>query len=181
MLKDKHILLGVTGGIAAYKTAALASLLTREGVNVKTVMTSHATQLVTPKTFQAVTGQAVYTSLWHETSQSSMEHIDLVDWADACVVAPATANIIAKTVHGLCDDLLSTLLCVAWEKPRLFAPAMNTRMWQNTVTQKNVAFLLELGIQIIGPNPGRLACGTQGPGRMAEPEEILQAIQAIFN
>lgn len=180
MLKDKHILLGVTGGIAAYKAAALASRLSSEGVIVKTVMTNHATHLVTPKTFQAVTGQPVYTSLWHDASHSNMEHIDLVDWADACIVAPATANIMAKTVHGLCDDLLSTLLCVAWEKPRLFAPAMNTRMWQNPVTQKNVTLLLELGIQIIGPNPGRLACGTQGPGRMAEPEEILQRIQAIL-
>ncbi len=180
MLTDKCILLGVTGGIAAYKAATLASRLTSEGAIVKTVMTTHATQLVTPKTFQAVTGQPVYTTLWHDTSQSSMEHIDLIDWSDICVVAPATANIIAKTAHGLCDDLLSTLLCVAWEKPRLFAPAMNTRMWQNPVTQKNLAQIKELGIQMSGPNSGRLACGTQGPGRMAEPEEILQAVQALL-
>jgi phosphopantothenoylcysteine decarboxylase/phosphopantothenate--cysteine ligase len=180
MLAGKHILLGVTGGIAAYKAAALASRLTGRGAIVKTVMTEHATRLVTPRTFQAVTGQPVYTSLWHDASASSMEHIDLVDWADVCVVAPATANIIAKTVHGLCDDLLSTLLCVAWEKPRLFAPAMNTHMWQNPVTQKNVALLADMGIQMIGPNPGRLACGTQGPGRMAEPEDILQSLETLL-
>jgi phosphopantothenoylcysteine synthetase/decarboxylase len=177
MLTDKHILLGVTGGIAAYKAAALASRLTGEGAVVKTVMTDHATQLVSARTFQAVTGQPVYTTLWHNASGSSMEHIDLVDWADACVVAPATANIIAKTVHGLCDDLLSTLLCVAWETPRIFAPAMNTHMWQNPTTQKNVAQLADLNVQLIGPNAGRLACGTLGPGRMAEPDEILQSIQ----
>ena len=180
MLTDKHILLGVTGGIAAYKTAALASRLTSEGARVKTVMTEHATQLVGPRTFQAVTGQPVYTSLWQNTSQSNMEHIDLVDWADACVVAPATANIIAKTVHGLCDDLLSTLLCVAWETPRLFAPAMNTRMWNNPTTQQNVAQLAQLDITVTGPNPGRLACGDEGLGRMAEPEEILQALQTLL-
>lgn len=180
MLTDKHILLGVTGGIAAYKAAALASRLTGLGAIVKTVMTDHATQLVTPKTFQAVTGQPVYTSLWHDASESNMEHIDLVDWADACVVAPATANIIAKTVHGLCDDLLSTLLCVAWERPRLFAPAMNSRMWQNPVTRKNAALLKDMGIRMIGPSSGRLACGTQGPGRMAEPEEILQSLQTLL-
>jgi phosphopantothenoylcysteine synthetase/decarboxylase len=180
MLTDKHILLGVTGGIAAYKAAALASHLTGRGAIVKTVMTDHATQLVGPRTFQAVTGQPVYTSLWHDTTQSSMEHIALVDWADGCVVAPATANIIAKTVHGLCDDLLSTLLCVAWETPRLFAPAMNTRMWDNPVTQKNITQLANMGTSIIGPNPGRLACGTEGLGRMAEPEEILQAIETLL-
>ena len=180
MLTDKHILLGVTGGVAAYKAAALASRLTGDGAVVKTVMTDHATQLVSARTFQAVTGQPVYTSLWHATSRSSMEHIDLVDWADACVVAPATANIIAKTVHGLCDDLLSTLLCVAWQTPRLFAPAMNTRMWENPVTQKNTTQLANMGVSLVGPNPGRLACGTEGLGRMAEPEEILQAVQTLF-
>jgi len=180
MLTDKHILLGVTGGIAAYKAAALASRLTAEGAIVKTVMTDHATQLVSAITFQAVTRQPVYTSLWHETSQSSMEHIDLVEWADACIVAPATANIIAKTAHGLCDDLLSTLLCVAWETPRLFAPAMNTHMWENPVTQKNTAQLAQLGITLIGPTPGRLACGTEGLGRMAEPEDILQTLQTLL-
>ena len=180
MLTDKHILLGVTGGIAAYKTAALASRLTGEGAIVKTVMTKHATKLVTPKTFQAITGQPVYTSLWHGSSQPSMEHIDLVDWADGCVVAPATANIIAKTVHGQCDDLLSTLLCVAWEIPRLFAPSMNTRMWQNPVTQKNVGQLAAMNIKLVGPTAGRLACGTTGPGRIAEPEEILQSIQTLL-
>lgn len=181
MLKDKHIVLGVTGGIAAYKAAALASRLTSQGAQVKTVMTRHAAELVTPKTFHAVTGQAVYTSLWHDESNPNMEHIDLADWAEACVVAPATANIVGKTVHGICDDLLSTLLCVLWERPRLFAPAMNTRMWQNPVTQKNMALLKELNIHTVGPNAGRLACGTQGPGRMAEPEEIIQSLDALLN
>jgi phosphopantothenoylcysteine synthetase/decarboxylase len=178
---SRCILLGVSGGIAAYKAADLASKLTGAGYSVYTMMTQNACQLVGPKTFEAVTGNPVYTSLWSAPEEFKIGHIDLASRADLVVVAPATANIIAKTAGGLCDDLLSTTLCACWQKPVLFAPAMNTRMWTNPVVQKNVAILKkDLKVQFIGPAVGRLACGDTGPGRMAEPADILKAIQKII-
>lgn len=179
MLNNRHILLGVTGGVAAYKAVDLAGKLTAAGAEVKTVMTEAACRLVGPKSFEAVTQSNVFTTLWSNTEAFRINHITLADWADVVVVAPATANIIAKVAQGLCDDLLSTTLCVCWARPMLFAPAMNTRMWENPATQANVETLKKRGFQIIGPEEGRLACGTSGLGRMSEPRDIMDAIEKI--
>ncbi len=179
MLKDIHILLGVTGGIAAYKAVDLASRLTAAGAGVRTVMTASACRLVVPKSFEAVTCAPVFTSLWNDPEGYRSTHISLADWAQLVVVAPATADIIGKVAHGICDDLLSTTLCACWATPTLFAPAMNTRMWENPAMQRNVETLRGLGIRLVGPVAGRLACGTEGMGRMAEPGEILAALEAL--
>jgi phosphopantothenoylcysteine decarboxylase/phosphopantothenate--cysteine ligase len=177
----KTVLLGVSGGIAAYKAVDLASKLVGAGFAVHTVMTANACELVGAKSFEAVTGNAVYSSLWSAPQEFRIGHISLAEAADVVVVAPATANIIAKAAGGICDDLLSTTLCVCWQKPVLFAPAMNTRMWNNPIVKKNVAILKkELKVQFIGPAEGRLACGETGPGRMAEPADILRRIQEIL-
>ena len=177
---SKVILLGVSGGVAAYKAVELASKLTAAGYAVHTVMTQNACELVGPKSFEAVTGNAVYTSLWSAPQEFRIGHISLAEAADVVVVAPATANIIAKAACGICDDLLSTTLCACWQKPILFAPAMNTRMWTNPIVQKDVAILKkELKVQFIGPEEGRLACGEIGAGRMAEPAEIIKAIECL--
>ena len=174
-LDKVRVLLGVSGGIAAYKAIDLASKMTGAGAEVRTVMTENALRLVCAKSFEAVTGQPVYTSLW-ESQEYKIGHVNLTDWADIVVVTPATANIISKAANGICDDLLSTVLCACWEKPTLFAPAMNDRMWANPMVQKNVKTLASMGIELIGPRHGRLACGTEGVGRMAEPQEILDAV-----
>jgi phosphopantothenoylcysteine decarboxylase/phosphopantothenate--cysteine ligase len=175
-LSGVNILLGVSGGIAAYKAADLASKLTGAGAVVNAVMTANACELVTPKTFEAVTGRAVHTSLWSAPEEFRIGHISLADQAEIVIVAPATANIIAKMATAIADDLLSTTLCAAWNKPTLVAPAMNNNMWSNPAVQANVQKLCERGVQIIGPETGRLACGTDGVGRMAEPAAILEAI-----
>jgi phosphopantothenoylcysteine synthetase/decarboxylase len=179
MLKDCNILLGVTGGVAAYKAADLASKLTAAGAAVRTIMTEAACELVTPRSFEAVTRASVYTTLWTATEEHTGAHIALADWAKIIVVAPATADIIAKAAHGICDDLLSTTLCVCWSKPILLAPAMNTRMWDNPAVQRNVDALKQMGVRLVGPAAGRLACGTEGVGRMVEPSEILDEITKI--
>jgi len=179
MLKNCNILLGVTGGVAAYKAVDLASKLTAAGAGVRTIMTEAACQLVTPKSFEAVTRSPVYTTLWTPTEEFDSAHIALADWAKIVVVAPATADIIAKAANGICDDLLSTTLCVCWSKPVLFVPAMNTRMWDNPAVQRNIETLKQMGSRLIGPCSGRLACGTEGVGRMAEPAEIVEEIDKI--
>jgi len=179
MLKDLHILLGVTGGIAAYKAVDLASKLTSAGAQVRTVMTESACRLVGPKSFEAVTAAPVYTSLWSDPQGHSSAHIALADWARIVVVAPAGADIIGKAAHGICDDLLSTTLCVCWATPTLLAPAMNTRMWENPAVQRNIETLRGMGVRLVGPASGRLACGTEGLGRMAEPQEIFTAIEEL--
>ena len=176
MAEKPKILLGVAGGIAAYKVVGLASQLCAEGASVKTVMTHNATQLVGPMSFEAVTHAPVLTDLWKDATDYSIEHIDLVDWADIVVVAPATANIIGKIAHAICDDLLSTILCACWKKPVLIAPAMNVNMWDNPAVQKNIETLSSMGFQILGPEEGPLACGVVGMGRMAEPDQIQAAI-----
>ena len=176
-LNGMKVLLGITGGIAAYKAADLASKLTGGGATVRTVMTEAACNLVGPATLEAVTGQPVYTSLWTGPGDFKINHIHLVDWADCIVIAPATADMIAKIACGICDDLLSTTLCTCWDKKVLLAPAMNTQMWANPIMQKNLKVLTgELNYQTIGPEQGRLACGTTGPGRMAEVPTILEAL-----
>jgi phosphopantothenoylcysteine synthetase/decarboxylase len=173
-LDGVKIMLAVSGGIAAYKAIDLASKLTADGAEVRTVLTENALHLVGAKSFEAVTGGPVYTNLW-EQEEFKIGHINLADWADVVVVAPATANIIGKFANGICDDLLSTTLCACWAKPMLFAPAMNDKMWANPAVQENVKFAERIGVQLIGPRQGRLACGAEGIGRMAEPQEILEA------
>jgi phosphopantothenoylcysteine decarboxylase/phosphopantothenate--cysteine ligase len=178
-LSGVNVLLGVSGGIAAYKAADLASKLTGAGAVVSVVMTANACELVTPKTFEAVTGRAVHTSLWSEPEEFRIGHISLADQADIVVVAPATANIIAKMALAMADDLLSTTLCASWNKPTLVAPAMNNNMWSNPAVQANVEKLRGRGVELIGPETGRLACGTEGVGRMTEPATILEVVERM--
>ncbi len=178
-LTDVNILLGVTGGVAAYKAVDLASKLTSAGAKVDCIMTKNARKLIRPKSFEAVTGRAVYTSMWNKPTDYKIDHIALAETADIVVIAPATANIIAKTANGICDDLLSTTLCACWDKPVLIAPSMNSNMWTSPAVQKNVETIKQAGFRIIGPETGRLACGTEGIGRMAEPDDILKEIENI--
>ena len=173
------VLLGVSGGVAVFKAVDLASKLTAAGAFVDTVMTENACKFVLPKSFEAVTGRAVYTSMWENPAGFQIEHIRLADSADVVVVAPATANIIGKAANGICDDLLSTALCACWQKKVLFAPAMNEKMWTNPAVQKNVKILKEMSFEIIGPEKGRLACGTEGIGRMAEVADIIGRLEKI--
>jgi len=183
MLDNINVLLGVTGGVAAYKAVDLASKLTAAGASINTVMTENACRLVSPKSFEAVTRSAVFTTMWSTAERYQISHIDLADWADIVVVAPATANIIAKAANGICDDLLSTILCACWPLMQsgaaLLAPAMNNNMWSNPAVQKNVKTVEKMGYQLIGPVEGRLACGAEGIGRMSEPQDILKAIEKI--
>ncbi len=174
---DAKVLLGVSGGIAAYKAVALASKLTACGADVKVVMTDSARELIMPKSFEAVTGNQVMTDLWACPEEYEIGHISLADWANIVVIAPATANIIGKLANGICDDLLSTVLCAAICKPMIVAPAMNNNMWNNPAVQKNIETLRQMNIQQIGPAEGRLACGTEAIGRMSEPQEIIEKIK----
>ena len=171
----KRVLLGVTGGIAAYKSCELVRLLGREGARVRVVLTESATRFVTPLTFQALSGNPVRVDLFDEAHESAMGHIELARWAEQLVVAPATADFIARLAHGHADDLLTTL-CLASEAPLLIAPAMNHRMWLHPATRENVALLESRGVEFVGPEAGEQACGESGPGRMSEPEEILGRI-----
>jgi phosphopantothenoylcysteine decarboxylase/phosphopantothenate--cysteine ligase len=175
----RRVLLGVTGGIAAYKVAELARLLMRNNVDVRVAMTDAATKFVTPVTFQALTGKPVVTELWDPSFEDNMAHIELSRGVDAIVVAPATADFLAKVAHGICDDLLTTV-CVARSCPLLVAPAMNVEMWENAATQRNVATLRGDGVAILGPAAGDQACGEVGMGRMLEPDELLQAVLSFF-
>ena len=179
MTQNKRLLLGVTGGIAAYKVAELTRLLVQDGVEVQVVMTEAAARFVGPATFQALSGNTVYTDLWDARFENNMAHIDLSRGADLILVAPASADFIAKLVHGRADDLLSTL-CLARECPLLVAPAMNRQMWENPATQRNIAQLEQDGATILGPESGEQACGETGMGRMLEPEALLDDIRASF-
>ena len=175
----RRLLLGVSGGIAAYKVAELARLLQRNNVEVQVAMTEAATRFVTPATFQALTGKPVATDLWDANFPNNMAHIELSRGVDGILIAPASADFIAKIAHGLADDLLSTT-CVARNCPLLVAPAMNVEMWENAATQRNVAMLRADGVAILGPAAGDQACGEVGMGRMLEPEDLLQAVLAFF-
>ena len=172
MLKNKRILIGVGGGIAVYRIAELARLLIKQGAEVRCVMTKSACEFVTPLTFEALTGQAVHTELFDLTSEREMGHIQLARWADAVVIAPATANLITKLAYGIADDLLTTIMQVN-DKPVLIAPAMNHSMWESSATQQNIATLKSRNIRFSGPVSGELACGEVGSGRLNEPETIL--------
>lgn len=178
-LQDKRIVLGVTGGVAAYKACELARLLGKAGAVVDVVMTAAGTRFVAPLTFQALTGRPVYTTLWDAPQENGMAHIDLTRGADAVIVAPATADFIAKLAHGFADDLLSSL-CLARDCPLLVAPAMNRQMWENPATQRNVAQLRADGTAIFGPAAGEQACGEVGEGRMLEAAELCDALVAFF-
>jgi phosphopantothenoylcysteine decarboxylase/phosphopantothenate--cysteine ligase len=173
----KRVVLGVTGGIAAFKAAELARLFVKAGVAVDVAMTEAATRFVTPMTFQALTGRPVATDLWTSGAANAMDHIELSRGADLVVVAPASADFLAKLAHGRADDLLSTL-CLARECPLLVAPAMNVQMWQNAATQRNVAQLRADGVAILGPDAGDQACGEVGDGRMLEAQAIFDAVVA---
>ncbi len=173
-LAGKEILLCVTGGIACYKAADLTSKLVQAGAGVTVAMTESAGRFVQPLTFQTLTARQVYTTLWQSSEDYRSQHLSLNDRAELMIVAPATANTLAKMVAGLADDLVSSMALSAHGAcPILIAPAMNTRMWQAPPTQRNIRTLEEWGIHCVGPGEGRLACNTTGPGRMAEPAEIL--------
>lgn len=179
MLQGKKIVLGVTGGIAVYKAVDLVSRLRKAGCEVRVVMTEHAQQFVTPLTFKEISGNAVATSMWNANQEFNVEHIALANWADAFLVAPATANILAKMTCGIADDLLSTTLLAA-QAPIVVCPAMNTGMYQNPATQENIAKLQERGVTVMPPAVGHLACGTSGPGRLPEPQQIVEFMSAFF-
>jgi phosphopantothenoylcysteine decarboxylase/phosphopantothenate--cysteine ligase len=172
-----RILLGITGGIAAYKGAELARQLIKAGAQVQVVMTEGALRFITAQTFQALTGRTVRHSLWDEQAESAMGHIELARWADAIVIAPASANFLARLAQGMADDLLSTL-CLASDRPLYAAPAMNRLMWANPATQANLATLRGRGLHLIGPGSGAQACGEVGEGRMSEPEGIAAEVLA---
>jgi len=178
-LTGKRILLGITGGIAAYKAAELARLLVKAGADVRVAMTEAATHFVGSATMQALSGQAVWTDLWDPRVNDAMGHIELSRDRDLILVAPASADFMAKLAHGLCDDLLSTL-CVARRCPLMVAPAMNVEMWQNAATVRNTEALRADGVQIVGPASGGQACGEMGMGRMTEPADILADVQFFF-
>jgi len=178
-LVNKKIVLGISGGIAAYKSAELARALIQEGAEVQVVMTEAAQQFITPITMQALTGKLVFTNQWDDRIANNMAHIELSRQADAILIAPASADLIAKLSLGLADDLLSTL-CLARDCPLLIAPAMNLQMWAHPATQRSITRLNSDGITILGPSSGDQACGEVGIGRMLEPSEICEQLIAFF-
>ena len=178
-MQGKHILLGVTGGIAAYKSPDLVRRLREHGAEVQVVMTRAAREFVTPTTFQAVSGRAVRSDLWDASAEAAMGHIELARWADAVLIAPASADFLARLAAGLADDLLTTL-CLATEAPIAVAPAMNHLMWSNAATRANIATLAGRSVQILGPGVGDQACGESGEGRMLEPLDLAERLQALL-
>jgi phosphopantothenoylcysteine decarboxylase/phosphopantothenate--cysteine ligase len=179
-LSGKHILLGVTGGIAAYKSAELVRQLRRQGAEVRVVMTAAATEFVTALTFQALSAHPVHTDLLDAGEEAAMGHIELARWADVLLIAPATADFIARLVAGRADDLL-TAVCLACDATVAVAPAMNRAMWDNPATRDNIMTLEQRGIRVLGPAEGVQACGESGPGRMLEPAELVTGIPALFD
>src|SRR5262245_31453968 len=179
-MQGKRILLGVTGGIAAYKSPDLVRRLRDRGAEVQVVMTKAAGEFITPMTFQAVSGRPVRTDLWDPAAEAAMGHIELARWAELIVVAPATAGFLAKLATGQADDLLSTL-CLASEAPVVVAPAMNRVMWTNPATQANVETLKQRRITVLGPAAGDQACGEVGEGRMLEPLEIADRAESLIS
>ncbi len=179
MLKDKNIILGVTGGIAAYKCVDLVSRLRKQGANVHVILTKGAQNFVTETAMREISGNPVVTSMWQGIQQYDVEHIALAQLADVVLVAPATANVIAKCACGMADDMLTTTL-LATKAPVFFAPAMNTNMYENSITQQNLHTLQERGCHIIEPAAGHLACGTSGVGRMPEPQELVEVLADFF-
>ncbi|GIR52793.1 MAG: hypothetical protein CM15mP62_02640 [Rhodospirillaceae bacterium] len=179
MLKGKRILLIVTGGIAAFKSLELVRQIRTAGGEVRAILTKSATEFVTPLSLQALTEDRVYSDIFSLTDESEMGHIQLSRNSDLILVAPATANFLAKMRLGICDDLASTVV-LATDKPVMVAPAMNVRMWDHAATQENIITLKDRNIKFIGPDEGEMACGEYGLGRMSEPTEIVNAIQSIL-
>ena len=177
-LQHRRILLGVSGGIAAYKACELTRRLREAGAEVRVALTANAARFVTPLTFQALSGQPVRADLWDEAAEMGMGHLELARWAQRIVIAPASADVIAKLAHGFADDLLTTL-CLASEAPLAIAPAMNHRMWRHPATQANIATLRTRGVAILGPEDGPLAEGESGPGRLMEPQAIAAALAQL--
>lgn len=175
----KKLVLGITGGIAAYKAAELVRLLVKQGIDVQVVMTQSAREFITPITLQALSGKPVFTEMWDGSIANGMPHIELSRTADAILIAPASANFLSKLVHGSADDLLSTL-CLARDCPLIVAPAMNKQMWENPATQRNIQQLQADDIKVIGPDAGEQACGEIGLGRMIEPAEIAEWLSTAF-
>ncbi len=178
-LRGRHLILGVSGGIAAYKAAELARLLVKAGAEVQVVMTAAATEFIGPLTFQALTGKAVRSQLFDPVHEAAMGHIELARWADMIIIAPTTADLMARLVHGQGDDLLTTLV-LASKAPLAIAPAMNQQMWADNTTQANLAELRQRGVLIWGPAAGEQACGDVGPGRLLEPTEIAALVAGQF-
>jgi len=178
MLKNKNILLGITGGIAAYKAVELAGKLTKQGAVVKTIMTKNACEFVSPITFKSITHQPVITKMFDLDAE--IEHISLADWADISVIAPATANIIGKVASGIADDLLSTTI-MATISPVLFVPSMNVHMYENPIVQENISKLSEFGYFFMEPDSGKLACGYEGKGRFPETSEIVYFVKTYLH
>ena len=179
-LEGKQVVLGVTGGIAAYKACELCSRLKKAGAQVYVIMTKNACQFVSPLTFETLSNHPVVTDTFARPETWEVEHVALAKRADVFVIAPATANILAKMAHGIADDMLSTTV-LATRAPILAAPAMNTGMWENQATQENVALLRKRGVQFVGPEGGYLACGDTGAGRMSEPKDIFTAVEALLS
>jgi phosphopantothenoylcysteine decarboxylase/phosphopantothenate--cysteine ligase len=180
LLSGKRIVLGITGGIAAYKSAELVRRLREQGAAVRVVMTAGAVEFITPLTLQALSGNPVATDLLDPAAEAAMGHIELARWADAVLVAPATANFIARRVHGRGDDLLSAV-CLATDAPQAVAPAMNRGMWEDPATRANIATLEARGIRVFGPADGSQACGDSGPGRLLEPGELAEQLAGLFS
>lgn len=178
-LNGKRVVLGVTGGIAAYKVAELLRLMVRDGAEVQVAMTEAATHFVTPTTFQALSGKPVFVDQWDARMSNAMAHIDLSRRADLVLVAPASADFLARVSNGMADDLLATMV-LARDCPLLIAPAMNRQMWENPATQRNIQQLRADGVVVMGPGSGEQACGEVGAGRMLEPEEILEGVREFF-
>lgn len=179
MLRGKKIVLGVTGGIAVYKAVDLVSRLRKAGAEVRVVMTKAASEFVTPLTFKEISGNAVAIDMWNVQQEFNVEHIALAEWADLLIIAPATANILAKAANGIADDLLSTVI-LAVKTPIIVCPAMNSHMYENPITQSNLRKLAEFGFVIMPPTSGFLACGTSGIGRLPEPAEIIEFLKHFF-
>jgi phosphopantothenoylcysteine decarboxylase/phosphopantothenate--cysteine ligase len=179
-LQNRHIILGITGGIAAYKSAELTRLLVKAGAEVQVVMTTSAEAFITPLTFQALSGRETRTTLFDPAHEAAMGHIELARWADLILIAPASANTLARLAHGMADDLLTTL-CLASSNRLAVAPAMNRQMWANAATQHNLQILQQREVHILGPDSGEQACGDTGPGRMLEPADIMAQIKPFFS
>ena len=178
-LSGKRILLGITGGIAAYKAAELVRLLRRADAEVRVIMTAGAREFITPLTLQALSGNPVHTSLLDTTAEAAMGHIELARWADMLLVAPATADSLARLAQGRADDLLGAV-CLACDAPLVVAPAMNRVMWEHSATQDNLSILVSRGVRVFGPDSGEQACGETGPGRLLEPAALLEQLNGLF-
>ena len=176
----KEVILGVTGSIAAYKAADIANLLVKDSINVHVIMTDAATQFIAPLTFQTLTKNKVYVDIFEKIAYSDVRHISLAQGADCCVIAPATANIIGKIASGIADDMLSTVVMAVKDKPVIICPAMNTTMYENTITQDNIAKLRSHGYQFVEPRESLLACGDLGKGALADVKVIVAAIKAAI-